>query len=478
MLTVPDNRNEDNPAVADAPTTASAGEGGGSAGADGPQSVPPTLDMLAREGARRMLMTALEAEVTEYVERFAEVRDADGHRLVVRNGQAQERKVTCGAGTWPVRAPRVNDKRVDADGSRERFTSRILPPYMRRSPQVSEVLPLLYLRGLSTGDFREALPALLGEDAAGLSPTTISRLTAVWDEEYQAFRRHDLSGSDYVYVWVDGIHFNIRLEEDRLCTLVVIGVKADGTKELVALEDGYRESQENWASVLRDLRGRGLRAPAVAIGDGALGFWSALRDVWPETTVQRDWCHKLANVLDKLPKRLRPRAKRALRDIMYAPVKADAGAWHRRLRRRVRGEVSEGSGVPGGGPGGAAGVLRLPGGALAPPADVERDRIGVRDGASSAARDQGRGLPHQGAADGLQAGGDGATAMAPAERGAPAAPGPGRRRLRRWRHPDGERGSEGGRLITSRADPQHLTIPRQEAGMGLRHASSDRTPRA
>ena len=323
MLTVPDNRNEDNPAVADAPTTASAGEGVGSGGADGPRNVP-TLDTLAREGARRMLMTALEAEVTEYIERFAEVRDTDGHRLVVRNGQAQERTVTCGAGTWPVRAPRVNDKRVDADGARERFTSRILPPYMRRSPQVSEVLPLLYLRGLSTGDFREALPVLLGEDAAGLSPTTISRLTAVWDEEYQAFRRHDLSGSDYVYVWVDGIHFNIRLEEDRLCTLVVIGVKADGTKELVALEDGYRESQENWASVLRDLRGRGLRAPAVAIGDGALGFWSALRDVWPETTVQRDWCHKLANVLDKLPKRLRPRAKRALRDIMYAETKGDA----------------------------------------------------------------------------------------------------------------------------------------------------------
>ena len=186
------------------------------------------------------------------------------------------------------------------------------------------MLPLLYLRGLSTGDFREALPALLGEDASGLSPTTITRLTAAWDEEYQAFRRRDLSAGDYVYVWVDGIHFNIRLEEDRLCTLVVIGVTADGTKELVALEDGYRESGDSWADVLRDLRGRGLRAPAVAIGDGALGFWSALRDVWPETTVQRDWCHKLANVLDKLPKRLQPRAKRALRDIMYAETKADA----------------------------------------------------------------------------------------------------------------------------------------------------------
>lgn len=323
MLTVPDNRHEDNPTAADEPTTTLAGEGGGKV-APHEEPAVPTLDTLAREGARRMLMTALEAEVAEYIERFGEVRDADGRRLVVRNGQAQERTVTCGAGTLQVRAPRVNDKRVDADGARERFTSRILPPYMRRSPQVSEVLPLLYLRGLSTGDFQEALPVLLGKDAAGLSPTTISRLTAAWDEEYEAFRRRDLSGCDYIYVWVDGIHFNIRLEEDRLCTLVVIGVRADGTKELVALEDGYRESDESWASVLRDLRGRGLPAPAVAIGDGALGFWSALRDVWPETTVQRDWCHKLVNVLDKLPKRLQPRAKRALRGIMYAETKADA----------------------------------------------------------------------------------------------------------------------------------------------------------
>lgn len=189
---------------------------------------------------------------------------------------------------------------------------------------MAEVLPILYLQGLSTGDFREALPVLLGDDAAGLSATNIARLTASWDEEYQAFRRRDLSACDYVYVWVDGIHFNIRLEDDRLCTLVMIGVRADGTKELVALEDGYRESTESWSSVLRDLRGRGMQAPAVAVGDGALGFWSAVRDVWPETAPQRDWCHKLANVLDKLPRRLRPRAKRALHDVMYAPTKTDA----------------------------------------------------------------------------------------------------------------------------------------------------------
>ena len=282
----------------------------------------PTLDAVAREGARRMLETALEAEVARYIEAHEEVRDTDGRRLVVRNVRAQARRVTCGAGAMEVRAPRVNDRRVDEDGERRRFTSRILPPYMRRSPKVPDVLPILYLRGLSTGDFREALPVLLGADAAGLSATNIARLTASWGEEYQAFRKRDLSACDYVYVWVDGIHFNIRLEDDRLCTLVMIGVRADGTKELVALEEGYRESTESWSSVLRDLRGRGMQVPAVAVGDGALGFWSAVRDVWPETAPQRDWCHKLANVLDKLAQRLR--AKRALHDVMYAPTKTDA----------------------------------------------------------------------------------------------------------------------------------------------------------
>ena len=284
----------------------------------------PTLDELAREGARRMLVTALAVEVAQYVDTHEDARDEAGHRLVVRNGQAQARTVTCGAGTLKVRAPRVNDKRVDAAGQRERFTSRILPPYMRRSPTVAEVLPILYLRGLSTGDFREALPVLLGDDAAGLSATNIARLTAVWEEDYRQFRQRDLADRDYVYVWVDGIHFNIRLEDDRLCTLVMIGARPDGTKELVALEDGYRESTASWAEVLRDLQRRGLRAPVVAVGDGALGFWAAVRDVWPDTAEQRDWFHKLGNVLDKLPKRLQPKAKRALHDILAAETREQA----------------------------------------------------------------------------------------------------------------------------------------------------------
>ena len=206
----------------------------------------------------------------------------------------------------------------------KRFTSRILPPYMRRSPKVAEVLPILYLRGLSTGDVREALPVLLGDDAAGLSATNIARLTAVWEDEYRQFRQRDLADRDYVYVWVDGLHFNIRLEDDRLCTLVVIGARADGTKELVALEDGYRESAESWAELLRGLQRRGLEAPVVEVGDGALGFWSAVRDVWPQTAEQRDWFHKLENVLDKLPKRLQPKAKRALHDILAAETREQA----------------------------------------------------------------------------------------------------------------------------------------------------------
>ena len=283
-----------------------------------------TLDELAREGAREMLAKALAAEVASYVESHAAERDEQGHALVVRNGKGRARKVTLGVGTLDVHAPRVNDRRVDEDGNRERFTSRILPPYMRRSPKVSEVLPILYLRGLSTGDFRPALEGLLGKDASGLSPTNITRLTAEWDTEYQAFRKRSLADKDFVYVWVDGIHFNVRLEDDRLCTLVMIGVRPDGTKELVALEDGYRESTESWGSVLRELKRRGMRAPMVAVGDGALGFWAAVGDVWPETRQARDWCHKLANVLDKLPRRLQPRAKALLHEVMYADTREHA----------------------------------------------------------------------------------------------------------------------------------------------------------
>lgn len=282
------------------------------------------LDELAREGARNMLRVALEAEVEAYVQKHAQERDERGRALVVRNGTARPRNVTVGSGTIEVEAPRVNDKRVDEQGERQRFTSEILPPYMRKSPKVMEVLPVLYLRGLSTGDFQEALPILLGEQASGLSPSAITRLTDGWVEEYEAFRKRDLRDRDYVYVWADGVHFRIRLEEDRLCTLVLIGVRPDGTKELIAVEDGYRESAESWAGLLRALKRRGMRAPVLAVGDGALGFWAALRDVWPETKEQRCWVHRLANILDKLPKRIQPTAKRALHEIMNAATRKDA----------------------------------------------------------------------------------------------------------------------------------------------------------
>lgn len=283
--------------------------------------IQTSLDDLAREGARRLIAAALEIEVADYVERLRAERDADGHALVVRNGRARPRPVTLGTGTVQITAPRVNDQRI-VDGERQRFTSAILPPYVRRSPKVAEVLPLLYLHGLSTGDFQQVLPVLLGEDAAGLSPAAITRLTQAWTAEYTAFRQRDLSGVDYVYVWADGVHFNIRLEEDRLCTLVLIGARPDGTKEVIAVEDGYRESTESWLGVLRDLKARGMQAPVLAIGDRALGFWAALRDVWPPTRTQTCWVHRLANALDKLPTGLQPRAKRMLHAAMYADSRA------------------------------------------------------------------------------------------------------------------------------------------------------------
>lgn len=286
------------------------------------ETVEFALDQLAREGARRMIAAALEIEVEDYLARHRESRDEQGRALVVRNGRGRERKVTMGAGTVRVRAPRVNDKR-EIDGERQRFTSKILPPYLRRSKNVSELLPVLYLRGLSTGDFREALSSLLGRDAAGLSPSSITRLVSAWQEEYRAWRRRPLADRDYVYVWADGVHFNVRLEDERLAALVVIGARPDGTKEVIAIEDGYRESTESWLSLLRDLKARGMRAPALAVGDGALGFWAALGEVFPEAREQRCWVHKIANVLDKLPKSLQPRAKSQLHEMMNAPTRAD-----------------------------------------------------------------------------------------------------------------------------------------------------------
>ena len=284
------------------------------------------LDEIVREGARRMLAAALEAEVEAYLAAHAHERDEAGRRLVVRNGHARPRQVTTTAGAVEVRSPRVDDRRVDeASGQRGRFRSAILPRWCRRSPKVTEVLPLLYLHGLSSGDFVPALEAFFGSKA-GLSASVITRLTTTWQEEQRRFAERDLSAVDYVYLWVDGVHFNVRLDEDRVCTLVIVGVRADGKKELVALADGHRESTGSWADLLRDCRRRGMRAPVLAVGDGAPGFWAALREVFPDTREQRDRVHKVANVLDCLPKSAQPAARKALAEIRDAEDREHAEA--------------------------------------------------------------------------------------------------------------------------------------------------------
>src|SRR5436190_15382283 len=250
------------------------GRGGGKDGS------PSLIDEIVREGARRMLAEALAAEVDAYIAQFAAERGEDGCRLVVRNGYHQSREVLTSAGAVEVTVPRVNDKRTDpATGERMRFSSAILPPWCRKTPKITEVLPLLYLHGLSSGDFVPALGQFLGS-SAGLSAAVITKLTGTWQAEQRAFAARDLSGVDYVYLWADGIHVNIRLEEHKLCLLVLIGVRADGRKELVALADGYRESTESWADLLRDAARGGSSAPVLAVGDGALGFWGELREVF------------------------------------------------------------------------------------------------------------------------------------------------------------------------------------------------------
>ncbi|MGW4783516.1 IS256 family transposase [Streptomyces sp. NPDC004230] len=282
------------------------------------------IDEIVREGARRMLAAALEAEVNSYIAELAGERDGNGRRLVVRNGYHQPRSVTTAAGAVQVRAPRVNDKRMDeATGERKRFSSAILPPWARKSPKISEVLPLLYLHGLSSGDFVPALEQFLGT-SAGLSPATVTRLTAQWQADHTAFQDRDLSATDYVYVWADGVRLRIRLEEAKAAVLVLMGVRADGTKELIAMTDGYRESSEAWAGLLRDCARRGMRAPVLAVGDGELGFWNALSEVFPDTRHQRCWVHKTANVLDALPKSAQPAAKRAIQEIYNAEDKEHA----------------------------------------------------------------------------------------------------------------------------------------------------------
>ena len=278
-----------------------------------------TLDEAARQGAQQMLTKALQLEVKDYIEKHRGEVDNHGRRLVVRNGKAKTRKVTVGSGTLEVKAPRVNDRRED-----QKFSSNILPSYLRKSPNVEALLPLLYLRGLSTNDFKPALEGLLGKDAGGLSSSSISALKKSWQRDFTSWNKR-LIHTKYAYIWADGVNVKIRLGEDkRLCLLVIIEVTEFGKKELIAVDPGYRESTESWSVLLRSLKQRGMSAPMLAIGDGALGFWSALRNVYPETKEQRCWVHKIANVLDKLPKRIQPKAKQLLHEMMYAETQGEA----------------------------------------------------------------------------------------------------------------------------------------------------------
>jgi transposase-like protein len=277
-----------------------------------------SLDAIVVEGARRMLAAALEAEVDAYVSSLVDEVDEHGRRLVVRNGHAEPRALVTGAGPLEVRAPRVNDRRLDeVTRERMRFSSSILPRWARKSPKVAEVLPLMYLHGMSSGDFAPALEEFFGS-AAGLSASVITRLTTDWQTEREQFSHRSLKDVDYVYLFADGIHFNVRLEEARLCALVMVGVRRDGTKELVSITDGHRESTESWADVLRGLKRRGMTAPVLAVGDGALGFWGALAEVFPDTVHQRCWVHKMANIMNALPKSAQPAARAALKEVRDA----------------------------------------------------------------------------------------------------------------------------------------------------------------
>src|SRR5512136_563981 len=286
------------------------------------------LTDILRQGAQEMLATAIENEVAEYIERHAALRDEQGHRLVVRNGRLPARQIQTGLGLVEVQQPRVHDRRLDEQGQRVRFSSAILPPYLRRTKSLDELIPWLYLRGISTGDFTEALQALLGPQAKGLSATNIVRLKESWQQEWKDWSKWSLAEKTYVYWWADGIYFNIRLEEpdnNRQCILVLMGATAEGRKELIAVTDGYRESADSWRELLLNVKQRGLTTGArVATGDGALGFWAALRELYSQTREQRCWVHKTANVLDKMPKSLHEKAKALLQDIWMAPSRQEA----------------------------------------------------------------------------------------------------------------------------------------------------------
>lgn len=282
-----------------------------------------SLHEILRQGAQMLLAQAIEAEVAVWIEEHKHLTDSQGRRLVVRNGHLPERKIVTGLGEVSVEQPRVHDRRPPEE--RQRFSSKLLPPYLRKTKSIEELIPYLYLKGISTSDFQEALSAILGPDCPGLSATTITRLKSVWEQEYKEWSARSLAGQEYVYLWADGIHTNIRLEEDRQCILVLMGATKDGKKELISMTDGHRESAQSWSELLLEVKRRGLVIdPKLAVGDGALGFWKALAEVFPSTKEQRCWVHKTANVLDKLPKGKQPKAKSMIHEIWMAETRTEA----------------------------------------------------------------------------------------------------------------------------------------------------------
>ncbi len=283
------------------------------------------LEEIARERARKMLQLALENEVEEFVQKQSALRDENGKKVVLKNGYMPQRDIVTGMGPLTVKQPRIDDRNLKDYSNATRFSSNILPRYFRRIPSMDNLIPALYLKGISTNDFGTALSAILGEGVKGLSATNIVRLKEIWQKDYTEWKSRDLSDKNYVYFWVDGIYFNVRLEDDRSCILVIMAADKHGNKELLAVSDGYRESSLGWRELLLDLKKRGLSfAPKLAIGDGGLGFWKALGEVFPSTRRQRCWVHKTANILDKLPKSVQPKAKSMIKDMYMAPTKENA----------------------------------------------------------------------------------------------------------------------------------------------------------
>ena len=371
------------------------------------------LTEILRSGAKRLIEQAVEAEFAAFLTSHADLKLPDGRQRVVRHGHDPVRPIQTGIGPVEVEKPKARDRGASSADERIRYASSILPKWARRTKSLDVLLPALYLRGISTGDFQEVLTALLGKDAPNLSPAVIARLKGEWEDEYKLWQKRDLSARRYVYVWADGVYLQARMEPQAECMLVLIGATPEGKKELLGFQTGMRESAQSWKELLVDLKARGLSiAPEIAVGDGALGFWRALDEAFPSTRHQRCWQHKTLNVLDKLPKSVQPNAHEDLREIWLSPNRAAAEIAMQHLRREIRAKIRQGRRLPAERPRHAADVLRFSRRALDASAHVEPDRKRLRDGAASHGAHEGRALAGHGPPHGLQAGDGGVEKLA------------------------------------------------------------------